>query len=276
MHPWSGPLCYRRRRNAHAFSMTAASATSAERPRAPRDLFGHPRGIGLSVRDRDVGALLLLRHARAARALHDQIFAVAGAGRPRARAGLVQKRARSRIRPAGDAALRLADLRFLHRARLSDADLRRALGRPRARPAPHRHPRRSIDGGRPFHDGLRAFVPAGADAAHSRQWLLQAEHFHASRPALRARRPPPRPRLLDLLCRHQSRRVLLAAGVRHAGRGLRLALRFCRRRRRHDHRPRHLSPGRHRRCRETPSPNARRRRNRSAAAIGGRSAPSSC
>ena len=56
----------------------------------------------------------------------------------------------------------------------------------------------------------------------------------AGRRALPARRPAPRPRLFDLLCRHQSRRVPGAAGLRHAGRGRRLALRLRRRRRRHD------------------------------------------
>ena len=76
---------------------------------------------------------------------------------------------------------------------------------------------------------------------HSRQRRLQAEHLDPGRRALRAGRPPPRPRLLDLLCRHQSRRVPGAAGVRHARRGTRLALRLCRCRRRHDHRAHHLS-----------------------------------
>ena len=42
-------------------------------------------------------------------------------------------------------------------------------GRPRARPAPHRHHRRRPDGDRPFHDGGRAAVPVRAVGAHSRQ-----------------------------------------------------------------------------------------------------------
>ena len=170
--------------------------------------------------------------------------------------------------PLDTAAARLADLRLLHRPGLSHADLRRLVGRPRARPAPHRHPRRRADGRRPFPDGLRALVPAGAPGAHPRQWLLQAEHLDPGRHALSARRPPPRPRLLDLLCRHQSRRVLLAAGVRHAGRRMRLALRLRRRRRRHDHRARHLSLARRRPCRRTLWSSARRRTRRSAAPTG--------
>ena len=36
-----------------------------------------------------------------------------------------------------------------------DAALRRPARRPRAGPAPHRHPRRRADGDRPFHDGVR-------------------------------------------------------------------------------------------------------------------------
>ena len=54
-------------------------------------------------------------------------------------------------------------------------------------------------------------------------------------------RPPPRPRLFHLLCRHQCRRVPGAAGLRHARRRCGLALRFCRRGRRHAARPCHLS-----------------------------------
>ena len=46
---------------------------------------------------------------------------------------------------------------------------------------------------------------------------------------------------LDLLCRHQCRRVPRAAGLRHARRRGRLALRLCRGRRRHADRARHLS-----------------------------------
>ena len=45
--------------------------------------------------------------------------------------------------------------------------------------------------------------------------------------------PAPRPRLFDLLCRHQSRRLPGAARLRHAGRARRLALRLRGRRRRH-------------------------------------------
>ena len=145
----------------------------------------------------------------------------------------------------------VADLRPLYRPRLSHADLRRPGRRPRARPAPHRHHRRRADGDRPFHDGVRAAVPVRAARAHPRQRRLQAQHLDPGRRALRARRPSPRPRLLDLLCRHQSRRVPGAAGLRHARRGARLALRLRRRRRRHDDRACDLSLRHAARCRPT-------------------------
>ena len=77
--------------------------------------------------------------------------------------------------------------------------------------------------------------------ADPRLRLLQAEHLDPGRRALRAGRPSPRPRLFDLLCRHQCRRISGAAGLRHARRGSRLAVRLCRRRRRHVHRALHLS-----------------------------------
>ena len=103
-------------------------------------------------------------------------------------------------------------------ARLPHADLRRPARRPRARPAPHRDHRRHPDGHRPFHDGVRAPVPARAHHAYPRQRRLQAQHLDPGRRPLRARRPAARPRLFDLLCRHQCRRFPGAADLRHARR----------------------------------------------------------
>ena len=60
--------------------------------------------------------------------------------------------------------------------------------------------------------------------------------------ALSARRSAARPRLFDLLRRHQCRRLPGAAGLRHARRKSRLALRLRRRRGRHVYRARDLSP----------------------------------
>ena len=78
-------------------------------------------------------------------------------------------------------------------------------------------------------------------AADLRQRRVQAQHLDPGRRALRARRSAPRPRLLDLLRRHQPRRVPGAARLRHARRGARLALWLRRRRRRHDDRACDLS-----------------------------------
>ena len=107
----------------------------------------------------------------------------------------------------------------------------------------------TLDGDRPFHDGVRAAVSVRAPRAHPRQRRVQAQHLDPGRHALRARRSAPRPRLLDLLCRHQSRRVPGAAGLRHARRGARLALRLRRGRRRHDARACDLSLRLAARCR---------------------------
>ena len=61
------------------------------------ELFGHPRGLTLSLRHRDVGALLLLRHARAARALHGEVPASARARAERHRLRRAEKRAGSSL-----------------------------------------------------------------------------------------------------------------------------------------------------------------------------------
>ena len=109
----------------------------------------------VSVHDRNVGALFLLRHALAARALHDEISAAVRSFQQCDRACRAQARTRRPVRPARRAAVVVADLGPLYRARLFHADLRRAPRRPRARPAPHRRHRRDADGDRPFHDGGR-------------------------------------------------------------------------------------------------------------------------
>src|SRR6202030_2558544 len=118
-----------------------------------------PEGPHLPVHHRDVGALLLLRNALAARALHDEIPAAARAFRRRARPVDSEERARRHFRPARRAAAVVADLGLLYRAGLFHAHLWRTFGRPRTRPAPHRHHRRRPDGDRSFHDGGRAVVP---------------------------------------------------------------------------------------------------------------------
>src|SRR5262249_41240674 len=92
--------------------------------RCPRPAGRVPRPSArarLPVRDRDVGALLVLRDAGAARALHGQIPAAPGRGRERGRSFRPAAHAGSRVRAARHPALRVADLRPLYRPRLSHA-----------------------------------------------------------------------------------------------------------------------------------------------------------
>src|SRR6266545_8201622 len=95
-------------------------------PPCERRLPWPPARALLPVRDRDVGALLLLRDARAPRALHGEISADRRSRRYRDRAGGPQERAGMDLRAAWHAAVLLAYLRFLHWAGLSHAVLRRA------------------------------------------------------------------------------------------------------------------------------------------------------
>ena len=138
------------------------TATAGDPVRAPG------RAVHAVLR-RDVGALLLLRNARAADPLHDQ--------------GLPRHERRPRLR----------GLRRLHRARLRDAVHRRHARRPPARRAPRGGLRRPAHGRGPRDDDGRARVGVlrRARAAHLRQRLLQAEHLddrrrRSIRPATRA------------------------------------------------------------------------------------------
>ncbi len=195
----------------------------------------------LSLRHRDVGALLVLRHEGAARAIHGEVSAAARARADRYRLRGAEKRTGVPVRAARHPAAVVAYLRPLHRPRLSDSGARRLSRRPRTRPASHRRDRRCADGAGPFHDGVRAAVSIGAVRAHLGNGAFKPKHLDPGRHALCAGRSAPRPRLLDLLCRHQSRRVPGALDLRHARRGARLALRLRRRRRRHDARAGDLS-----------------------------------
>ena len=89
-------------------------------------------------------------------------------------------------------------------------------------------------GHRPLPDGdARTCSSSPLMCPDPRQRLLQAQHLDAGRRPLPAGRPAARPRVLDLLRRHQHRRVPGAAHLRHARPEGRLALRLRRRRRRH-------------------------------------------
>ncbi len=119
------------------------------------ELFGHPRGPRLPLHHRNVGALLLLRDARAARSLHDQISAAARPGRQRRRAWRAQERAGSVFGPLDVQPLSsqiygfytaLVYLTPIFGGLLAD----RVLGQRRMV-----IDRRDPDGDRPFHDGGR-------------------------------------------------------------------------------------------------------------------------
>ena len=211
----------------------AAAQARAVRPSARADL---------PVHDRDVGALLLLRHALAARALHDEISA---AGRPcrRCASGLlaVKRALESVFGPLDVQPLSsqiwgfytglvyftpifgglLADRVLGQRRTVVIGAVLMAIG----------HFMMAVE--QLFLFALLALILGSGcfkPNISTQVGGLYAPGDHA-----------PRPRLFDLLCRHQCRRVSGAAGLRHARRGSRLALRLRRRRRRHVHRALHLS-----------------------------------
>ena len=147
-----------------------------------------------AVFHRDVGALQLLRHAGAARAVHARSL---------------------QIQPARG----LLRLQVVHQPRLPDAASGRFPRRPLSRQQMGRHHRRHPHGDRPILAHVRAGVDSllRAGVHDPGQRLLQAEHVHAGRPALSAKRSAPRWRLHHFLHGHQSRRLPVAAGVRLAG-----------------------------------------------------------
>ena len=88
-------------------------------------------------------------------------------------------------------------------------------------------------------------------AADPRHRRVQAQHLGPGRRPLSAGGSPARPRLLDLLRRHQYRGIRGPARLRHAGGPIRLALWLRRRRSGHAGEPRHLSLWPARPCRPT-------------------------
>src|SRR5262245_48399458 len=174
-------------------------------PARPARFIWPPARAIFPVHHRDVGALLLLRDAFAARPLHGEIPASARARRKGDRACNAQELLRRHFRPAGKPAFLLAHLWPLYRARLLHAVFWRLARRPLPRSASHHHNRRLAHGGRSFHDGVRAAVSVRADRAHPWQRLLQAQYVGPGWQSLPSRRPAPRPRLFDLLYRDQSR-----------------------------------------------------------------------
>ena len=170
------------------------------------------RGVADAVLHRDVGALQLLRHARAARAVPGQ------------RAGLRAGR-------------RVDAIRDLYRSRLSHSCRWRLSGRPLSRLPQGDPDRRHRDGNGTFRHGVPGAAAACARPDHSRQRLFQAQHLDVARHALPRARSAARWRLHHFLHRHQPRRIALGARRGNAGREDRLALGFCIRGRRHAVRP---------------------------------------
>ncbi len=209
-------------------------------PRVPRPP-GRPSRHRLH---RGVRALLLLRHADPARALHGARASAHPARREYRRLRCVHRRAALALRGAADdPGAGLAHLRHLHRLGLFHADLRRSARGRLARQNADDHARRSADGGGSFPDGVRHVVPARSAAARARRRLPQGQSRRPGRGALPARRRPRDRRLPALLYRHQRGSVLRAFGVRRAGGKGRLALGLRRGRSRHADRSRHLSGG---------------------------------
>src|SRR5262249_32326991 len=119
----------------HAFEDTAFPNAQVTRtshglypdaaPARPGRSIWSPARAFIPVLHRDVGALLLLWDARAARPLHGEIPAAARARREGDRACNTQELLRRHFRPAGKPAFLLAYLWPLYRPRLLHAVLRR-------------------------------------------------------------------------------------------------------------------------------------------------------
>ena len=129
---------------------------------------------------RNVGTVLVLRHAGPAHALHDQRLPA------------------SRRQPG------LQHLRSLRGLGLRHAVHRRCAGRSVLGQTTGRHHRRPSDECRTLVDGggKRAGVLPRARAAHRGQWLLQTKHLHDGRRAV-SQRCQTRLWVHDLLHRHQ-------------------------------------------------------------------------
>ena len=176
----------------------------------------------LPVRHRDVGALLLLRDARAARALHGEIPAAARAT-PTTSSGLRRCAACFEGMFGPLAAQPFAS--HIYGLYTGLVYLTPFFGGLIADRVLGQH--RTIvigavaDGDRPFHDGVRAAVPVRAARAHPRQRLLQAQHVdpgrHAlSRPATRGATAPTRSSMSASISARSWRRSSAARSARRS------------------------------------------------------------
>src|SRR5512132_1686549 len=90
--------------------------------------FRSSTGTCVPVRNRNVGTLLLLRHAGTARSLHGQVSVCLAARRGGDWPCVLSECAGTRVRSARSPTSRLASLRFLHRPGLFDANPRWIAG----------------------------------------------------------------------------------------------------------------------------------------------------
>ena len=177
--------------------------------------FGHPRGLSIAVLHRDVGALQLLRHARAADALHDR----ADRGRrPRLRhgvAGAVYGLYTSMVYMTSLPGGWIADRLIGQRRAVLYGGIIIACG----------HFSMAVQSLTTFYIGLALIVVGTGLLKANAAVMVGALYATAGR--------APRRRLLHLLHGHQPRRLHRAAGLRLSRPARQLALRLRRRGRRH-------------------------------------------
>src|SRR6266700_1969279 len=173
-------LMIRRPPRSTLFPYTTLFRSSIGRPcsrrRRRRSVVWPPKRSFVSVRNRDVGTLFLLRNEGTARSVHGRLSVEAGNRPCRMGPRDVAAGARSRIRTAWRSAAGVADLWALHRPGVPDADHRWNHRRPMDWPNANRHRWRDADGRGPFHDGLRASFSGRTHASHCRQRGFQAEY----------------------------------------------------------------------------------------------------
>ncbi len=157
---------FRRSRKPH--SMTAPAPTEPN-PAPHDDLFGHPRGLTVLFAAEMWERFSYFGNAALDRPLHGEVPARSGADRHRAgdrrrQGGLRHCCSGRSIRSRSPRSCSASTPGFAYFMPVR----RRPRRRPLARPAPHRDRRRCADGARPFPDGVRGAVSAGAHAAHAR------------------------------------------------------------------------------------------------------------
>ena len=192
-----------------------------------------------------MGALQLLRHSRVPGPLH-------GRSHVQGWLGLEQRETRFGLRP-----LRRIRVFIRIAGRLDRRPLSRCAERSRCGRCRHHH-RKCLP-----RDGFGSLALCRPHFGGAGNGLPQAQHDDDGWIALFAQRPPPRPRVFDLLHGHQPRRDAFAFDLRSAGRMGQLAHWFSGRRYRHVFRIDPISGAaiKTRRGRETRRPHGANHRN---------------